>query len=112
MKRLWRFLMVVLALPVAAISILLFPLVLLSILWWEIIGFVLALTPRLRFYLGRYLGAYPFSLALVLFAGTGALAVSMISPSSGWVSFRAAMSETVTYLGRSKRLALMGGLWS
>lgn len=81
-------------------------------LWWNLIA-ALALVggKRGRFYVGRFLGAYPFSYAVVLVLGVAAILHCCLRGVWSRVWFRQAAEDCVATLETMGNLRPMGGLW-
>ena len=110
-----KVLLLILRLPFAVIALvgmlLMLPLSFMVGLWWELLCLLLVPVPPLRFYLGRYLGAYPFSLTILLIVMFGSMMVELIWPGRGMPAFRRTLDKAVDLLSANERYVLMGGVW-
>lgn len=98
-----------------AFFLLIWPVILvlvLTMIWWNFIGAVAWLGGRrVRFHAGRWLGAYPFSLWVVVTLAVAALLHCCLSGVWNRVWFRQAAEDCVSRLETIDSLKPIGGLW-
>lgn len=101
-----------LAVPFALVTLVLLIVTAFTMLWWELIGLILRLVPgRARRFLGRWLGAFLFSWALVATLFCAALTAWAIHGKSFWPRFSALCESSIAGLEEIPRLRDMGGFW-